>query len=503
MTLVILISIFLLIIFVTIIIIIFAYVNKYKNTYGFIPLTIDYKNKRIKLLSYQNISGNLIPFTSNQKFNKGHWLSFQEFSNLFLTNFQSTILDLFQEIKHSKKDISIDLKTNKYNMKLTLISPSNINEENAALLYWQSVQKDTHIQINYVNNYNDINQEKNSFKIFLNLKDINIQKKDFIVKYIVSKLDRKYKYKLFIKYSIIYLCVNIDKHNLLNKYFYKLLKTFETSFLDKLCNGIIFIPNNFKISNLDNNIDEIEYLQYLTKKESQILVLNNSYLTDEKINQFEKNYKKIANLLQKGVIKYQEQPIYEFLNKPSNIKFVYPEIDNNNYESNFVLINTSLKYNFLDKFVNIKIKNKTDVFLFPIIDYEFLYLSEQEIKKYFTQQIDQIKIVVVIDKLNNWNLIYKKALSLKAYGIDVIIGFATINNNVIQLLQKLNSQWVVITNKITSSLDISKDFSYLVGLINYVKDTNIKFIFENLNIVKQGYKIRKNLNNFLYSKETE
>ncbi|MCU4117000.1 hypothetical protein N8G13_00790 [Mycoplasma zalophi] len=444
-----------------------------------------------------------MPFTKNEKLNSGKWLSFDEFSDLFLEPYKNNLSKLFQEIINNKQDLTINLMTKKYKIQLTLISPTNIEEENAALLYWQSIYKEKTAQLTYVDDYTNIANEKNSFKIFFNLKERNIHKKDLFLKFISTKLNKKYKYKIFVKYSIIYLSVNLTKTHILNKYFYKLLKIFEASFLSKLCNGIIFIPSNFQISNLDNNINSIDYLQFLTKKESKVIILNNSHLTNERVEEFEGNYKKISNLLQKGVIKYIEKPVYEFFNKPSDIKFIYPEIDNNNQESNYVLKNTGLKYNFLDKFVNIKIENNTNIYFFPIIDYDFLYLSGQEIKKSFIDKINQIKIVVVVKNLNNLDLIYTKALSLKTYGIDVIVGVATLDNNIIQLIQKINADFVVLTKKITSSLDTSKNFSYLVGLLNFAKDSNVKFIFEDLDITKQGYKIRKNLNIFLYSKEIE
>ncbi|WP_373422489.1 MHO_4530 family protein [Mycoplasma zalophi] len=500
----ILIFIFTLILFTIVCIIIFAYINKHKNNYGVIPLTIDYKSKRIKLLSYKKSAINLMPFTKNEKLNNGKWLSFEEFSDLFLEPSKNNLSKLFQEIVNNKQDLTVNLMTKKHKIQLTLISPTNIEEENAALLYWQTIYKEKVVHLTYVDDYKDIVNEKDSFKVFFNLKERNIHKKDLFLKFINKKLDKKYKYKIFVKYSIIYLSVNnLNKTNLLNKYFYKLLKIFETSFLSKLCNGIIFIPSNFQISKLDININSIDYLQFLTKKESKIIILNNSHLTDERVDDFEANYKKISNLLQKDVIKYIDKPVYEFFDKLSDIKFIYPEMDNNNQESNYVLKNTSLKYNFLDKFVNIKIENDTSIYLFPIIDYDFLYLSGQEIKKSFIDKINQIKIVVVVKNLNNLDLIYTKALSLKTYGIDVIVGVSVLDNNIIQLIKKINADFVVLTKKITSSLDVPKDFSYLVGLLNFAKDSNIKFIFEDIDITKQGYKIRKNLNIFLYSKEIE
>ncbi|QJG66736.1 MHO_4530 family protein [Mycoplasma phocoenae] len=478
--------------------------NNQNIWYGSIPVNIDIKQMRIKMFEIDKTNFNHYPFFKNSDFRKGKWISINEFSKIFNEDSKKILFNSLTE-ESLKKDTRFELisakKFKKSYIKFTLDLPKINGESNIALFSWKLNKEIVQKNIIYRNNFSSIETDFYSYTFFTNINKKNIYKKEDIVQYICKHLPHN---QLFLNYVIIKdstLIIQVQNRNKksLQRNYLKLKNLLNSEYVKELTNSIIFTEptNNFKYWEA-NEIKFIDYLTYISSTMNGFFILGANKLNVENNLLFNNNYKKIRALLSKGLLKFTAKPVSEYLNKNTKYKILDPDLENEDKGTMLVINKTSLKTRIISSIFNSETNLLKYFYLVKINDYDFLNLKLANFLISSDKEFKNTHIALLWNEYSDIDILLQKTEELKSKKIKTVLGINYINDQVYEMIDKMDTNIVILTKELTKDISKPQTFLDIMALAVYSKNKKINVIFEDIDINDYGYQINKQLKEFFY-----
>nr|WP_145960554.1 hypothetical protein [[Mycoplasma] anseris] len=255
----------------------------------------------------------------------------------------------------------------------------------------------------------------------------------------------------------------------------------------------------------NKNLDIIlNYLYFLknNKIDVNFKTFNNNLINTDAFKNFYKQYSRGIKAIEKGEIEIESTSLKTLGNSTSNLKILSPVFKDKELDQQLRLSMAGLDlFWYLDQeFINkLKTSYKIQNAFLVIEDYNFIKTDLSAIKTLIEDSKNLIQIIKLNNMSNN-DLIFKRLDLLSVSGENVGVHIKTIDEDVIQTINKNNIKYIIFDKEIATNLDNPKNLMLLSTLINMLKDKKPLLIFEKLDITNHKRILQEKYNKILYTK---
>ncbi|WXL28378.1 hypothetical protein WG616_03375 [[Mycoplasma] gypis] len=463
-------------------------------------LNIDLEQNRIKTVTNNTKKLNQVNIFKNNDFVHGAWISFDDFAKMFDEESKNLFLKTIKNWDNQRNiemilNISQNgLKQKKYQLSFFLQEKSKI-----AFFSWNLQKNNTKTKIFLLKKPFAYSELKESFSIIYFLEDLKFFQRPELLTEIYKRLHKtkNVKFALSRQSNCVALHVVSKDKKELTKIFEKYQKTMRDIFDKKFATSVLFVKPNFNFQGLEQTRQKLfDFLSYTASEKRSFSELNFGDFAKEKIEYFDSLYKKNCNLiLKRKFVDIQE----EILNQESNVHSILHSFKVSNGDSSDEhLINvSSLKNEMINRIFPFETDDKKFEFI-VMKDYEFMLFKEEEIKNN-VNKINQ-HFVIYLSVLSNVKTLYKKIDETKNIGFKISIGLEFINENFFTLINEVKPEYIFISKTFMNKINNNEIFLEIANILNFCKNNKINVVLENLNVVKDFYKLSKINENFYYTK---